>query len=443
MRMKPTSEFGCHVCQGSFPLSQTTRFKASQIPMLVVLGSVSTLGQALDSAICQGCTKEDGLPSLLSVLEALGYNYGDMLIRGHEEIGDASVSKAVHLADSHQVTHPRDRHTDRVLVEKPTRVTLGDLIGDKTDQLRQAVDTVEESRALVHQAHMNTAKEYLREIRCKAKTHDVNELVEQFYSAVDAACVHDKRGRNRKALVRLSGTSREELRHLSVLHFASMTALPGDAPFEPRRLEVRRSFEGVVIEKISVPASVGADIDGFYENSPFQTEVVRLGGSGAMFPEPNQPIEKAAHGSTLEISSSEAVKIIYPRGYMYGDSPRIQLETDKYAYKLDQDLLLGKGMFVQMRVVNGGWVYIPVLKNREVNDQLIGSVSKGLRFHGWTDDHLFEIRSISEDSLALALDIDGSDSRLVLVFSAKDAVFTTSLTVPVQAGDTPVQSVQA
>jgi hypothetical protein len=473
MRMNLTNEIKCSACDQAYKLGSKADNGQEQ---LVVSGHGSTLNQALAQTTCQACSKEDGLPSLVSILKSMGYSFGSLLITEDDDIipirkpkllgGDDDISSrhaAAFLGDDDEDIAPRSyrkaapapsRRKQRAGQAKVSRkrsqqvqgpaprknATSGKLSDVVSDDQKTALAAIilkakEErlaKRTSEFEAAMSKAKGLIGEARKNALTQDVSDLATAYQEAVAKACQLDPSQRKKAALMKVCGGSRKDLRSLSIAYYISHTATPGSIPFEPRIQLSKRS--GGIVEVLDVPVSIcayksGSSVRVDWKSSK-RVEVVRFNQRKSDLPEPNKPIPQVQPGSTSKVAPEVEVKvkIIYPDGQRYGDSPRVCLDSNKYAFDSVVDErsveVMGQDMLVQMQVVDFVWHYFPVFGCQLVQEPMVGSVSSGLSFpSGNTCTALFDLSRVKSSPLTFLVEMPELSQALLMVVTDDGEVF--------------------
>lgn len=231
------------------------------------------------------------------------------------------------------------------LVEAPAKVTLGDLMRGMVDDIQVVDKSAERQRKF--DIALNLAKAIVCHMSFVLRKQDVSDLIDAYFVAIKAACRLDPKSRKKEALMKECGLDRFLIKRAATAYYLTMTATPGDIPFEPRQPLGNR--KDAVEETVDVRACVCASLknhnskarllSGEMETSKVgvnvrwkssrQVEVVRFNKVKSNFPEPNEPIEQVSTGTSNKVDTSSKMKIIYPTGRMYGNSPTFVGESDR------------------------------------------------------------------------------------------------------------------
>lgn len=253
--------------------------------------------------------------------------------------------------------------------QTPKSPRLGDVFGATLSAVRAECKDA-------FQAAVDSAKEFLNNIRLCALDQEVTELIEKFYGQIDLMIANDPQHRNGNLLLEYLVTKHSEIQYLSVLYFTTVVFSPGEIQIEPQQA---RCASGVshMIETTwkQTDACVCADIKGHRWIRSRQIEVTLIRRK-SQFPAPNEPLEMIS-------STPKLPKIIYPDNQCFGIEWFIQFQDDSHAGDLPLPdgtnvQVMGEDMWAAMRRHNNQWVYWPFdVDANLVSVPLYGKTSEG------------------------------------------------------------------
>lgn len=214
----------------------------------------------------------------------------------------------------------------------------------------------------------------------------------------------------------------------------------------------KEALEDVVVEIVDVPSSVCAYIKSHEWRRSYRVEVVRSYKSTSKLPKPNKRIQKVATDSSSSSSHQAKIKILYPKGNEYGDSPFVMMQNDEYSYELEifskregnrVVSLMNKGMYAQMQRVEDVWHYFPMVGTKRVDDAFIGSVQKGLEFPSASIDKQFILQKIKEQNQVFVISLQGDAVLMGFMFLDYGLVIAMDLPSELESSDSSVIPVLA
>ncbi len=278
----------------------------------------------------------------------------------------------------------------------------------------------------------------LEQIREKAASTDVDDLIEELRGWVRYLPMVDDDGRDYEQILSLIGTSEQELERLAVEYYQHVS-------FDPTGSD--SSGGGgvrIVPRETSEPA----------EGSKCRVSTIEVGDctinvfviSTNHLPEPNQPLPHVPAGTGAEALPAIS-KIVYPEGHEYGSEPILVLGDDRHQFMarvrdhdgdggVSKHPVIGKGQKAAMRQQVGTW---PIstsswVLNPMINDGTFLAIDLVLRDGECEDWQDIRERKLMEVALHCLCAGTGQEGRAVDLINALVEALATSDGIDVSTG---------
>ncbi len=219
----------CCRCRREFSSLAVMGLGERKVPMFVVIESVTSVEEALAQAVCQLCldkggAPERGLQEVLNGLRVLATSRVVIPARIAPVAQSPVDFRAVAARTRLRAPDPRPTLGALTRQEDPSQESLKGGIGESS------VAVLEKARqALADSFHQKVgdARDLLQEIRQKAASADVCDLVEKFYALLDEALrLAAPNLDGQRKLLEYLGTSRAQLDELQLEVYLTHTVIP-------------------------------------------------------------------------------------------------------------------------------------------------------------------------------------------------------------------------